>query len=237
MTVNMLESLPEDALVLSAQWDFWLSGSFYMQAVEGVRPDVLVIDPELLRRSWYLDQLHTTHPDFMVRVEEEETLFREHLYKFEHKLPYDNAAIDSAYKGLIQAMIDKSIDERPVFVTGDVNPRYGARYTRIPYYLALRLMKDDTYLPQDFPDYRYRPIEGSCSVYTTKLAELYASSTYVRGIYELKHGAPSVANRYFELAASFDPQCRPEDVPPQPLDGNERVGATIRWFQQLRQTR
>jgi hypothetical protein len=237
MTVNMLESLPRDALVLSALWDFWVSGSFYMQAVEGLRPDVLVIDPELLRRSWYLDQLHTTYPDFMAQFEEEEAQFREHLYKFEHKLPYDSVAIDSTYKGLIQAMIDKSIDERPVFVTGDVNPTFGASYARIPYYLALRLMRDDTYLPQDFPEYRYRSIERSCSVYTTKLAELYASSTYARGLYELQHGAQAAAERYFELAMGFDPRCRPEDIPPQPLDGNERIAATIRWFQQLRQAR
>jgi hypothetical protein len=235
MTVNMLETLPEDALILSAQWDFWVSGSFYMQAVEGLRPDVLVIDPELLRRSWYLEQLHTTHPDFMEQFKEEETRFREHLYKFENKLPYDNAAIDSTYRGLTQAMIDKSIDRRPVFVTGDVDPRYAERYSSVPYYLALRLVRDEDYLPQEFPSYRYRPMEGSCSVYTTKLAELYAGSAYVRGLYELQQGAESVANRYFELAVSFEPQCHMEDIPAQPLDGTKRVAATLRWFDQLRQ--
>jgi hypothetical protein len=92
-------------------------------------------------------------------------------------------------------------------------------------------------LPLEFPDYRNGPIEGSCSVYTTKLAELYAGSSYARGIYELQHGAQSLANRYFDLALSFDPKCRPEDVPPQPLDGNERVQATLRWFQELRHRR
>jgi hypothetical protein len=236
MTVNMLETLPGDALILSAQWDFWVSGSYYMQAVEGLRPDVLVIDPELLRRSWYLEQLHTTHPDFMEQFEEEEGRFRKHLLEFENGLPYDRVGIDVTYRGLVQAMIDKSIDRRPVFVTGDVGPRYAEGYTSVPHCLAIRLVKDDSYLPLQLPTYRYRPVKGRCSVYTTKLAELYASSAHARGIYELQYGKESVADDYLELALSFEPQCRIENIPPQPLDGTERVAATLKWFERLRES-
>jgi hypothetical protein len=234
MAVSMLETLPENALILSAQWDFWVSGSWYLQAVEGMRPDVTVIDQELLRRSWYLDQVGRAHPELMGKIRHEEEIFREHLYKFEHGLPYDAGAIGKAYSGLIDAMIEENFGERPVLVTGEVDPRYGARFGRVPYYLALRLVSDEAYLPQGFPDYPYKPLEGRLSVYTAKLAELYASSNYARGLYELHHGNHSVAERYLEVARSFDPGYGIEDIPRQPLDGAERIAASLGWFEKLR---
>ncbi|HEY6171410.1 MAG TPA: DUF2723 domain-containing protein, partial [Candidatus Kapabacteria bacterium] len=47
-TTNMLQNLPKDAIVISSAWDFWVSGSFYYQFVEKVRPDITVIDVALL---------------------------------------------------------------------------------------------------------------------------------------------------------------------------------------------
>jgi hypothetical protein len=234
MALDVLENLPENALIFSAQWDFWVSGSWYIQAVEEVRPDVVVIDPELLRRSWYLDQLGSAHPEIMEKVRNEESRFRSELYKFEHGLPYDATSIESAYVGLINALIDEHFEERPVLVTGEVRPQFGARYLKVPSYLALVLTRHDRYLPQDFPDYRYEPMEGRISIYTAKLAELYARSSYARAVYEAQYGHSELAERYLDLTLSFDPGYRSEDVPTQPLDGSERVGDVLAWFERLR---
>ena len=234
MTRDVLETLPENALILSAQWDFWVSGSWYMQSVEGLRPDVIVIDPELMRRSWYLGQLDRSYPQIMEPVRKEEETFRRHLYKFERLQPYDAAAIQSAYTGLVNAIIDKSMEIRPVLVTGEIQPELGGRYMKVPNYLAFRLMAEPEYLPQDFPDYRYEPLPGRISVYTTKLAELYASATYARAVYEADRGRQDLAERYLRLALSFDPGVRSGDIPMQPLDGRVRVEASLNWFQGLR---
>lgn len=236
MTLDVLENLPERAVIFSAQWDFWVSGGWYMQWVEGVRPDVVVVDPELLRRSWYLDQIGRAYPAIMRKVREEEAAFRSELYKFENGLPYDAATIDAAYIGLVNAMIDVQIKDRPVLVTAEVRPQFGARYLKVPYYLAFRLATDRDYLPQDFPHYRYQPLEGRISIYTAKLAELYARNTYARAVYESEHARSELAERYIQLALSFDPGYRPRDVPVQPLDGEERVDATLQWFEDLRLT-
>ncbi|MDH7516084.1 MAG: DUF2723 domain-containing protein, partial [Bacteroidota bacterium] len=60
---NMFASLEPNAIILSYQWDYWVSASYYYQLVERLRPDVVVIDKELLRRSWYFEQLRRWHPD------------------------------------------------------------------------------------------------------------------------------------------------------------------------------
>jgi hypothetical protein len=234
MTRDVLDNLPQNALILSAQWDFWVAGSWYLQAVENVRPDVLVIDPELLRRSWYLDQIERTYPRFMASVDEETSLFRAELFKFEHQLPFDASVIEAAYKGLMDAMIRNHIEERPVLVTSEVRADVGTDYLRVPYHLAFQLVKDDAYVPQDFPNYRYRALKGRISVYTTKLAELYARNIYARALYEAHHDYSDLAGRYLELASSFDPGVTLEDIPPQPLDGKARVADTLEWFEGLR---
>jgi hypothetical protein len=234
MTRDVLDNLPQNAFILSAQWDFWVAGSWYLQTVEKVRPDVLVVDPELLRRSWYLDQIERAYPRFMASVNEETTAFRKELFKFEHQLPYDASVIETAYKGLMDAMIRKHIDGRPVLVTSEVRSDIGTDYLWIPYHLAFQLVKDDAYLPQSFPDYRYRALKSRISVYTTKLAELYARNIYARAMYEAHYDFSDLAGRYLELAASFDPGVPPDVVPPQPLDGQARIADTLKWFEQLR---
>ena len=83
-TYNMFTSLQPGALVLSYQWDYWVSASYYVQAVRNERTDVLVIDKELLRRSWYLKELEGRAPGFMARCAAEVEAFRREVFKFEH---------------------------------------------------------------------------------------------------------------------------------------------------------
>jgi hypothetical protein len=170
----------------------------------------------------------------MEPVQKELEIFRRHLDKFERRQPYDAAAIQSAYIGLINAIIDTSLSSRPVLVTGEVQPELGGGYLKVPNYLAFRLLAEPEYLAQDFPDYEYEPLPGRISVYTAKQAELYASVTYARAVYEADHGRPDLAERYLRLALSFDPKVNASDLPAQPLDGTQRVEASLHWFEELR---
>jgi len=236
MTVNMLNNLPKDALILSQQWDFWLAGSFYLQAVENVRPDVLVIDPELLRCSWYIKQLQHSHPQFMAMVQPEIDRFMKPLSQFEAEEPYNPAEIEAAYVGLLRAMIDKSMAHRPVLVTGEVRTDVSARWRHVPYYLALRLMPDTTYLPQEFPNYRFRHWEGRIDSYTAKAYELYARSALARFFYERSRGNPELARRYAQLAVSFNPNWDPNNIPDQPMNGEDQIKGMNEFFRELQRT-
>jgi hypothetical protein len=241
MTVNMLASLPPDAVVFSKQWSFWVSGSYYLQQVEGLRPDVLVVDYELLRRSWYLDQLQANHPEFMARVRPQTEAFRAQLAHFEHDRPYDPRRLEAAYVGLIDAMIETTIDDRPVLVTPDFDehpprpdgrPYYGAAWQRVPTYLAYRLTDDDTYLPEEFPDYRFRFASGRPDWHTLATYWWYARSARDRALYEHAHGNQELAQRYLDYARSFDPGIDMDDVATEPFS-RPQARQILTSFQQL----
>ncbi|MCB0713841.1 MAG: DUF2723 domain-containing protein [Ignavibacteriae bacterium] len=215
-TVNMLETLPENAIIISGLWDFWLAGSYYMQGVEGMRPDVTVVDFNLLKYGWYIDQLRANYPEFMALVKEEVDIFQEEQYKFEHDLPYDPAVIDQRYLAMIDAMIRENLGTRPVLLTFDMNerdqygnPRYGREWPppnkRVPHQLAYLIVPDETYLPQEFPNWKFRFWEGRVDPYVANSYKWYATSASDRAKYEAIHGNDSLAQRYMELARTFDP--------------------------------
>lgn len=242
MTVNMLESLPDNAVIFSKQWDFWLAGSFYMQAVEGMKANVIVIDHELLRRSWYLDQLLVNHPEFMKPVSQEIERFRAELYKFEHDLPYDAQRIEMAYVGLIDAMIDRAMEVRPVFVTPDFDeqrrqdgtPYYGGRWGRVPWYLANRLVRNNGYIPQEFPNYRFQFAGGEMNAYTLSQYWWYVRACLDRARYEASFGNDSLAIQYMLYAKTFDPGAIADDIPALPLNSGIRAEEMARNFAGLR---
>lgn len=57
----VLESAPKDALVLT-QGDLFTDATRYLQLCEGVRPDVVVLDRQLLTYPWANDVVRRVHP-------------------------------------------------------------------------------------------------------------------------------------------------------------------------------
>ena len=52
-TMNIFKNAEPNSVIITSQWDFWVSASWYYHFVKNIRPDIVVIDKELLRRSWY----------------------------------------------------------------------------------------------------------------------------------------------------------------------------------------
>ena len=148
-TRNMFASLEPNAIVMSYQWDYFVSSAYYFQLVEHVRPDVVVIDKELMRRSWYYVQLEARYPWLVRQSRKEVDDFLRELYKFEHDLPYDPQVIEHRYAALIESLVDKNFKARPVYVTSEIEQQYLANYRRVPSGLAFRLVQDDSL--HDFP--------------------------------------------------------------------------------------
>ena len=198
-TATILDNLKPNAIIISYQWDYFVSASYYFQYVKDVRDDVTVIDKELLRRSWYYLQMEKNHPALFEKSKTEIELFLKELYKFEHETPYDPAVIEARYNRMIDSFIDHNIDSVPVYVTSEIESHLASHYRRVPEGLAFRLYKDSLYHPIEFPTLWYRPWRKK-DMYTMQLQSMYIKMLTARAVYEESFGKLALAQRYAKRA-------------------------------------
>jgi len=178
---NIFKSARQNSIIISSQWDFWLASAWYFQYIHNVRPDIWVIDKELLRRSWYIRHIQIHYPRIYELSRTEFENFLPELYKFENetsryltpKTEFDKQElmkINNAYIALLNSLVDKNVPERSVYTTYEIEQskteKFGKDYLRVPEGLLMRYTKekgfDSTYQEPDFkyeitknPDYYY----------------------------------------------------------------------------------
>jgi hypothetical protein len=86
---NMYAVVEPDAVVIGTG-DPAVFGSLYLQHVEGVRPDVVYIEPTMAGHDWYVQGLKDQHPGF----------------RWDNTVPRD----------AVLEIIDQNLDHRPVYV-------------------------------------------------------------------------------------------------------------------------
>ncbi len=59
---KILNSLPEHALIIS-EGDNYTNTLRYLQGCEGLRPDVRIIDAQMMKRKWHIDAIRAHFPD------------------------------------------------------------------------------------------------------------------------------------------------------------------------------
>jgi hypothetical protein len=85
----LVDNLEPNAIIISAQWDYWVSAFWYKQKIEGYRPDITLIEKELLRRTWYLNQLKRWYPKEVYACSGTLGSYLDQLELFESGQPYD----------------------------------------------------------------------------------------------------------------------------------------------------
>ena len=198
-TKNMFASVRPNALVISYQWDYWVSAAYYFQIVKNYRDDVAVVDKELLRRSWYLLQLERRYPWLMERSRQEVEAYNKELFKFEHDIPYDPSVIQSRYVDMILSFISRNIASRPVYVTSEIEPEFTAGFQRVPEGLAFGLAADTLFHGTELPHYEIRPF-GRRGRLEDMVKGLYISSLKNRAVYYYQHGHPDEYQKVSGLA-------------------------------------
>jgi tetratricopeptide (TPR) repeat protein len=223
-THNMFRSLKPNALVLSYQWDYWVSASYHYQYVDGLRPDVVVIDKELLRRSWYLEQIRRNHPELYARSEPEIRLFLAEVHKFEHDLPYQPEVIEQRYVDVINSFFERNVADRPCYVTPEIEKEFAPGFIRIPEGLAYRLYRPDNLPPPDAPvwdAFFYRPFHRSGRL-ADGLVGMYSTMLSNRGVLLFQQERYRQAEEYFRRALEFTPDN------PQLIEWRQRVASAMR---------
>ncbi|MCA0388673.1 MAG: DUF2723 domain-containing protein [Bacteroidetes bacterium] len=218
-TKAILEKSPKNSLIFSYQWDYFLSASYYFQHVEGLRKDVAVIDKELLRRSWYYNQLNVCYPWLTSSYKTEADVFLREVVPFEKEKPYEAQIIERAYRNVILAILLKNMKDRPVFLAPElVDKELANKEFELPPNIKLvpdlfffRLTDEDEYIPAPDPDFTYQT-GGVDNIYVEQIRLLTGAMLLRRAQYELSYNKKERAKVYIDKVIKDFPGTQ---VPPE----------------------
>ncbi len=183
--VNTLLSAEPNATIITDWWDFY-SPAFYLQSVEGVRPDVCIIDKELVRRSWYLDYLSRAYPWLVAASRPELERYRSWLDQFEHGRLRDPEGIQRSFIALLESFITRHPD-RPAYTTYGADVSLDARQMlpelrRVPVGLLFQLRADSVVPAFDYSVMTVRVPPHVADARTRAVLERYRFFIVRRGL-------------------------------------------------------
>ena len=228
---NVLASVADGGMLLTLDWEVY-SPAFYLREIEQYRRDVVMIDLNQLRRSWYFDYLRRAYPDTMRGVQREANAFLDDLRQWERDADLYrrdvalNQRISSRFEDLILALVNKHATSGPVYVTRDVTSyreggsfdwaaKLAASYQFAPDGLVFQLYADRVVHELASPSLNLRGLADHSlrldpeDVANTKVRPAYVAMFYNRGRYLAKAGHRDEAIEAFRQALSIDPQSAP----------------------------
>jgi hypothetical protein len=140
---NIFRTLPEHSLLL-VHWDPFSFPLMYYQYVERKRPDLLVLDQMLLKRTWYVEGLRRHYPAFAKQCGKEINAFLSEVAPFESKKAYNGESLQRRYIGMINAFIDATLKrDRGVYCTYTPEAAIMREYRLEPVFSAYKFVKGD----------------------------------------------------------------------------------------------
>ena len=204
-THAILNSVTEKSLIFSYQWDFFVSASYYFQFVEGFRNDVTVVDKELLRRSWYFDQLNRNYPYLFNHMSDLVNKFREALVPFERSENFNRNLLERLYRKLMTDLVANNIENRDYYIAPEIVEQELQRgefalpqgYSLVPDLLLFKVVKGNEYIPANDPDFEIR-LSDKRNYYIDKIEYFVGSMLARRAIYELQNNKSDRAKVYLK---------------------------------------
>ena len=206
-TRDILTSLPQNSVVISYQWDTFVSASLYYQNVDKLRTDIIVIDKELLRRSWYAAQVHSRYTSLFPKDDPVYGAYQDNLRLFENGLPYNSNSIEQSYSNFIREIIfDALRNDRKVLVGPEIEDQYLYGLTKVPYGLLFEVKIDTNYV-------QYNPVglngfqaaEKIQSDYSRQIINFYSRMFLARAAYEYSHKHLNRTLSWLDRALRVDP--------------------------------
>lgn len=214
-TKASLASLPENSVLFSYQWDYLISPAYYFQYVENYRRDVAVIDKELLRRSWYYNQLENNYPDLLVGIQTEREQFLKALLPFERSENYNPVILEKLYRTIMTKLVETNIQKHDYYIAPELIDNEMRRkeftlpegYTVAPDLFFFKVIKGNHYYEAPLPNFKIRfPKTGNR--YTELLKSIIAGMLARRAFYELSYNKPDRAKIYVHKIRSDFPEFR-----------------------------
>jgi hypothetical protein len=185
--LDALETVEPGGVVLTGQWDHyapWL----YLRLVRGVRDDVLWINTNLLRRSWYPTFIRRIDPERYARARNALDRLAPRIARFESGRSYDAAEIERAYAEAIYAL--SLGQEGPVYADGVGDRRtewlipreYLRGAAEVPWGLLTHLVRPGDSIPRlpSWPQFRNSQVRGRQDARTVYHLDLYRQARLAR---------------------------------------------------------
>ncbi len=206
--VQNLFSVATENCVVFANWDPFYFPLNYYQFVEGERPDIIAIDQQLLRRSWYIQWLKDHYPEFVKLAEREIEAFLKAVEPFENKETFDGNFIQKNYINMINAMIDRSIQSgRDVYLTYNAPPGIAQNYRKESVISAIQLKLNPELTPVDFESLFFRHLfDGKKDRMAKIFQNYYGGLIFSRARLEEARGNRDAAIKFYRETAKFMPK-------------------------------
>ena len=224
---NILRTVEPHGMLLTLDWQV-CSPFLYARTVAQQRRDVIVIDINLLRRSWYFDYLRREYPELLQRTRDEVSAFLEDLTRWEQDPDlYQrdralNQRIDTRFRDMIVAFVREHLRMGPAYVTQDialnrsppdvrVTQALTSAYQLVPQGLVFQLVPERTFHDPMEPQLITRGLaDGTLrfepdDVVRLKVFPVYVSMLYNRGRYLSLYGHQARAIEAFGQALALDP--------------------------------
>jgi hypothetical protein len=204
-TKSVLNSVPKNSIIFSYQWDHFISASYYFQLVEDYRRDVSIVDKELLRRSWYYNQLNNYDPELLDEMKNEVDQFLVALQPFERDEKFDANRLENLYRTIMTKLISTNIDEGDYFIAPEVfeqeirkgEVKLPDGYSLVPHLFFYQVVKGNEYVPAPAPDFSIR-ISDNKNIYIEQIENMVGRMLSNRAYYEVQHGRSDRAKIYLK---------------------------------------
>ena len=204
-TRSILNSVSPRSIIFSYQWDYFVSASYYFRYVENYRKDVAIVDKEILRRSWYYDQLNQNYPYLLKDMQDDVKSIKEALVPFERSEDYNSNLLENLYRRVMTNLVAVNIDERDFYIAPELFEIEMKRgeftlpqgYSLIPDVLLFKVVKGNEYIPAANPDFRIR-FSDKRNYYIDKIEYFVGSMLSRRAMYEMQYGNVEKAKVYLK---------------------------------------
>lgn len=213
-TKLMTESLPKNSIVFSQQWDYYVSAFWYKQQIEGYRPDIVIIDKELLRRTWYLPQLERWYPEVIKPCKKEIDAYMEYLNQFErNELPQSEyPVIQQRFIAMLNSIVNNNIATHPIIASPEVfqgEDGFAATQTKTPFGLMLAISNDSTPTFSDVQKIQVDMFAATAKKYTDPhlektIAETCSGEITTLGMWFMSNNRKAEADTLFNRALRVD---------------------------------
>jgi hypothetical protein len=211
-TKAILTNVELNSIIISYQWDYFVSPSYYFQYAEEFRNDVTVIDKELLRRSWYYSQLKLKNRSLFSGFDNDVTNFINSLKPFEDGGEYNSEVLESLFRKIQSNLIAYNIGEHDIYLgpemiskelkNGELSLPKG--YKVIPHLLLFKVVRGNNYVPAPDPNFTLR-MSGNNNKYTDFIENITAEMLANRALYELSYRKTDRAKLYIQKIRSDFP--------------------------------